>query len=128
MAAEFDALCGCGFSATKIATIKAIAEGALSGLIPPCNVAGTMDDHELIARVATIKGIGRWTVEMLLMYSLVRMDILPADPPRSDADFNRSVTELNMSVSSYLRSRQDGVASDAATTKLVKHVGGLFPI
>jgi DNA-3-methyladenine glycosylase II len=79
MAAEFDALRACGFSATKIATIKAIAEGALSGLIPPRNVAGTMDDEELIARVVTIKGIGRWTVEMLLMYSLERMDILPAD-------------------------------------------------
>jgi DNA-3-methyladenine glycosylase II len=69
----------CGFSATKIATIKAIAEGALSGLIPPRIVAGTMDDEALIARVVTIKGIGRWTVEMLLMYSLERMDILPAD-------------------------------------------------
>jgi len=79
MLAEFDALRACGFSAAKIATIKAIAEGALSGLIPPRNVAGIMDDEELIARVVTIKGIGRWTVEMLLMYSLERMDILPAD-------------------------------------------------
>jgi DNA-3-methyladenine glycosylase II len=79
MVAEFDALRACGFSATKIATIKAIAEGALSGLIPPRNVAGAMDDEALIARIVTIKGIGRWTVEMLLMYSLERMDILPVD-------------------------------------------------
>jgi len=79
MVAEFDALRACGFSATKIATIKAIAEGTLSGLIPPRNVAGIMDDEALIARVVTIKGVGRWTVEMLLMYSLERMDILPAD-------------------------------------------------
>ena len=66
MVAEFDALRACGFSATKIATIKVIAEGALSGLILPRIVAGTMDDEELIARVVTIEGIGRWTVEMLL--------------------------------------------------------------
>ena len=79
MVTEFDALRTCGFSATKVATIKAIAEGALSGLIPPRNVAGIMDDDELIARVVTIKGIGRWSVEMLLMYSLERIDILPAD-------------------------------------------------
>lgn len=79
MVAEFDALRACGFSAAKIATIKAIAEGALSGLIPPRNVAGIMDDEALIARVVTIKGIGRWTVEMLLMYSLERADILPTD-------------------------------------------------
>ena len=50
MVAEFDALRACGFSATKIATIKAIAKGTLSGLIPPRNVAGTMDGEELIAR------------------------------------------------------------------------------
>lgn len=79
IATEFDALRACGFSATKIATIKAIAEGALSGLIPLRDVAGTMDDEELIARIVTIKGIGRWTVEMLLMYSLDRVDVLPAD-------------------------------------------------
>jgi DNA-3-methyladenine glycosylase II len=79
MSAEFDALRACGFSATKIATIKAIAEGTLSGLIPPRNIAVATGNEELIARVVTIKGIGRWTVEMLLMYSLERMDILPAD-------------------------------------------------
>jgi DNA-3-methyladenine glycosylase II len=38
-----------------------------------------MDDEALIARVVTIKGIGRWTVEVLLMNSLERMDVLPAD-------------------------------------------------
>lgn len=79
LAADFDTLRACGFSAAKIATIKAIAQGALSGLIPPREVASTMNDEELIARIVTIKGIGRWTVEMLLMYSLERMDILPVD-------------------------------------------------
>jgi DNA-3-methyladenine glycosylase II len=77
--ANFEALRGCGFSATKIATIKAIAEGSLSGLIPPRAEALSMDDEALIARIATIKGVGRWTVEILLMYSLERMDVLPVD-------------------------------------------------
>lgn len=77
--AEFDALRTCGFSASKIATIKAIAEGATTGTIPPREIAITMDDEDLIARMVAIKGVGRWTVEMLLMYSLERMDILPAD-------------------------------------------------
>ena len=79
VAAESDALRACGFSARKIATIKSIAEGALSGLIPARQVAVTMDDETLIERMITIKGIGRWTVEMLLMYSLERVDILPVD-------------------------------------------------
>ena len=79
MVAEFEALRACGFSAAKIATIKAIAGGSLSGLIPQRDVAVAMHDEELTERIITIKGIGRWTVEMLLMYSLERMDILPAD-------------------------------------------------
>jgi DNA-3-methyladenine glycosylase II len=77
--ADFEALRGCGFSATKIATIKAIAEGSLSGLIPSRAEALLIDDESLIARIVTIKGIGRWTVEMLLMYSLERLDVLPVD-------------------------------------------------
>jgi DNA-3-methyladenine glycosylase II len=77
--ADFNSLRGCGFSANKIATIKAIAEGSLSGLIPSRAEASSMDDETLIAGIATIKGIGRWTVEMLLMYSLERMDVLPVD-------------------------------------------------
>jgi DNA-3-methyladenine glycosylase II len=79
IAADFDMLRACGFSASKIATIKAIAEGALSSLVPPREIAVEMGDEELINRIVTIKGIGRWTVEMLLMYSLERMDILPVD-------------------------------------------------
>jgi DNA-3-methyladenine glycosylase II len=79
ISAEFEALRGCGFSARKIATIRTIAEGAVSGIVPPHELAAKMDDEELISRIITIKGIGRWTVEMLLMYSLERMDILPVD-------------------------------------------------
>jgi DNA-3-methyladenine glycosylase II len=77
--ADFEVLRGCGFSGAKIATIKAISEGALSGLVPTREVAVKMDDEALIERIASIKGIGRWTVEMLLMYSLERMDVLPVD-------------------------------------------------
>jgi DNA-3-methyladenine glycosylase II len=76
---DFDALRACGFSAAKIATIKAIADGTLSGLVPNRSDAIGMGDEELVERITKIKGIGRWTVEMLLMYSLERMDILPVD-------------------------------------------------
>ena len=79
LAADVETLRACGFSATKVATIKAIAEGALSGLVPARPVADGLGDDELVDRLVTIKGIGRWTVEMLLMYSLERMDVLPVD-------------------------------------------------
>jgi DNA-3-methyladenine glycosylase II len=79
VATDVETLRTCGFSAAKIATVRAIAEAALSGLVPARADAVEMDDEELIERITKIKGIGRWTVEMLLMYSLERMDILPVD-------------------------------------------------
>jgi DNA-3-methyladenine glycosylase II len=73
-----DQLRSCGFSASKTATVQAIAAGALSGLVPRRQGADTMDDEALITRLVQIRGIGRWTVEMRLMYSLERPDVLPA--------------------------------------------------
>ncbi|MDQ3185415.1 MAG: DNA-3-methyladenine glycosylase 2 family protein [Pseudomonadota bacterium] len=79
LATAFDDFRGCGFSARKIDTIRGIAEGALSGLVPSRNVANRMPDDELIARLIELPGIGRWTVEMLLIYTLERLDVMPAD-------------------------------------------------
>lgn len=76
---EDTALRGCGFSARKVETIRGIAEGALSGLIPPRPVADEMQDEALIERLVALRGIGRWTVEMLLIFTLERLDVLPAD-------------------------------------------------
>ncbi len=79
LAAEFDDLRACGFSGRKIQTLKGIADGAMSGLVPPRDIADTLSNEALIARLVTLKGIGQWTVEMMLMFTLERMDILPAD-------------------------------------------------
>jgi DNA-3-methyladenine glycosylase II len=79
LATEFDALRACGFSARKIETIQAIANGTLSGLVPPRLEADGMSDAALIEQLIALKGIGRWTVEMMLMFTLQRMDILPVD-------------------------------------------------
>ena len=69
----------CGFSARKAATLKAIAAGAVSGLVPSRKQAEQMPEEELIARLTQLPGIGRWTVEMLLIYTLEKMDIFPVD-------------------------------------------------
>jgi DNA-3-methyladenine glycosylase II len=79
IAAEFDDLRGVGFSGRKIETLKGIAEGAINGLVPSRGAADAMSDEALIERLVTLKGIGQWTVEMMLMFTLERMDILPAD-------------------------------------------------
>jgi len=77
--ARFEDLRACGFSARKIGTMQAIASATLSGLVPTRSEALDMDDEALIARLITLKGIGRWTVEMLLIFTLERTDILPVD-------------------------------------------------
>lgn len=74
-----EAIRGCGFSANKTLTLLAIAEGALSGLVPDPEAAASLSDEDLIARLTAIRGIGRWTVEMLLIFTLGRPDILPVD-------------------------------------------------
>ena len=75
----FDAMRAGGFSARKIETIHGIAAAALSGVVPDLAAAQLLPDDELIARLSALKGIGRWTVEMFLIYSLARPDILPVD-------------------------------------------------
>jgi DNA-3-methyladenine glycosylase II len=79
LAADFDSLRSCGFSGRKIETIREIASGSISGLVPGRKSADKMSDEDLISRLVTLKGIGRWTVEMFLIYTLERMDVLPAD-------------------------------------------------
>ena len=79
IAAEFDDLRAAGFSGRKIETLKGIADGAISGLVPPREIADTMSDEALIDQLVSLKGIGQWTVEMMLIFTLERMDILPAD-------------------------------------------------
>ncbi|RNM05206.1 DNA-3-methyladenine glycosylase family protein [Dickeya undicola] len=76
---EPEVLRHCGFSARKIDTVKGIAQGVLNGLVPGRKEAEHLDDDTLIERLCTLKGIGRWTVEMLLISTLERMDIMPVD-------------------------------------------------
>ena len=73
------AMRGCGFSASKVAAIRDIAVHAERGLVPSRRQASRMSDARLIERLTEIRGVGRWTVEMLLMFSLGREDVLPVD-------------------------------------------------
>ncbi|GKW12332.1 DNA-3-methyladenine glycosylase 1 [Pectobacterium carotovorum subsp. carotovorum] len=79
LACSTDTLRQCGFSARKADTLHDIAQGTLSGLVPSLEQAANMDDDTLIQQLTSLKGIGRWTVEMFLIYSLERTDIMPLD-------------------------------------------------
>jgi DNA-3-methyladenine glycosylase II len=68
----------CGFSASKTAAIKDIARHTLKGTVPTRAAALKMSNEELIERLIAIKGVGRWTVEMFLIFTLGRTDVLSA--------------------------------------------------
>lgn len=77
LATDEAALRACGFSASKFATLRGIAEQAERGVIPTREEANGMSDEALVERLVTLRGVGRWTVDMLLMHTLGRPDILP---------------------------------------------------
>src|SRR5580698_7647507 len=69
----------CGFSFAKIKAIRDIAEKTLSGVVPTGRQIVKLPDEEIILRLTEVRGVGRWTVEMLLIFQLGRPDILPVD-------------------------------------------------
>ena len=69
----------CGFSFAKIAAIRDIAAKTLDGTIPSSRQIEKLSDEEIIERLTAARGVGRWTVEMLLMFQLGRKDVLPVD-------------------------------------------------
>jgi DNA-3-methyladenine glycosylase II len=79
MATAETALRGCGFSASKIAAIRDICAKTLDGTVPTRRQSHRLTDEALIERLTTIRGVGRWTVEMLLIFTLGRPDVLPVD-------------------------------------------------
>ena len=74
-----EALRACGFSWAKIAALRDIAAKTLDGTVPGSRAIRHLSDDEIIARLTQVRGVGRWTVEMLLIFKLGRPDVLPAD-------------------------------------------------
>ena len=72
-----DALRGAGMSRAKVAAVKDLAAKALDGVVPTPSHLSEMNNDEIITRLTTVRGIGRWTVEMMLIFHLGRPDVLP---------------------------------------------------
>ena len=74
----FEQLRGVGLSNQKATYIRNIAQAARDGIVPDTRRANGMSDDELVEHLTSIKGVGCWTVEMLLIFRLGRPDVLPA--------------------------------------------------
>ena len=72
------ALRQCGLSGRKVEYLRDLASHFASGRLDP-KAWRTMDDEALIAALVEVKGIGRWTAEMFLMFHELRADVLPVD-------------------------------------------------
>jgi DNA-3-methyladenine glycosylase II len=67
-----------GLSRAKTVAIKDIAGKTIAGVVPGPRAIGRMSDEEILERLTSVRGVGPWTVEMLLMFTLDRKDVLPA--------------------------------------------------
>jgi len=68
-----------GLSRSKVAALKDLAAKTIDGTVPSGRALACMNDEEIIARLTGVRGIGRWTVEMLLLFDLGRPDVWPVD-------------------------------------------------
>jgi len=79
VAATPESLRAVGFSFAKIAALKDLAAHSLDGRLPADEELRLLDDEAIIERCIAVRGIGRWTVQMLLMFHFGRHDVLPVD-------------------------------------------------
>ncbi len=79
LATPDEALRTAGLSRSKTAALKDLAAKTVDGTVPSGRALLGMTDDEIIARLTQVRGIGRWTVEMLLLFDLGRLDVWPVD-------------------------------------------------
>jgi DNA-3-methyladenine glycosylase II len=79
LGASDEVLRGAGLSRQKIAALRDISQKRLDGVIPEARALSKLSDEEIIERLTAARGVGRWTVEMYLMFTLGRPDVLPID-------------------------------------------------
>jgi DNA-3-methyladenine glycosylase II len=77
LATPDERLRGAGLSRAKVAALKDLAAKTIDGTVPSGRALVKMSDEEIIERLTAVRGIGRWTVEMLLLFDLGRPDVWP---------------------------------------------------
>ncbi|HHW4679919.1 MAG TPA: DNA-3-methyladenine glycosylase family protein, partial [Xylella taiwanensis] len=69
----------CGVSGNKILALRDLTRREVAGELPSVRQMGGMHHHTIVETLIPIRGIGRWTVEMMLIFRLGRPDVLPVD-------------------------------------------------
>lgn len=79
LTAPIEHLRAAGLSRQKIAAIQDVSQKRIEGIIPEARRLTRLDNEEIIERLTAARGVGRWTVEMYLIFTLGRPDVLPID-------------------------------------------------
>jgi len=69
----------CGVSRNKVLALRDLASRTLDGTVPEGTALDALSDDAIVERIVQVRGIGRWTVEMLLIFTLGRPDVWPVD-------------------------------------------------
>jgi len=77
LALSDEQLRGAGLSRNKVLAVRDLAARCLDGTVPGDEALQSLDDEQIIERLSRVRGVGRWTVEMLLIFKLGRPDVLP---------------------------------------------------
>jgi 3-methyladenine DNA glycosylase/8-oxoguanine DNA glycosylase len=93
LAISEEELRGAGLSRSKLLSLRDLAGKTVSGEIPTLAEIRLMEDDAIIERLTSVRGIGRWTVAMLLIFRLGRPDVLPADDYGIRKGFARAYTQ-----------------------------------
>lgn len=78
LGATDDNLRAAGLSGQKAGYLRGVARAAVDGTLPTLRECGKMEDEAIIETLTRLKGVGRWTAEMFLIFNLGRPDVLPA--------------------------------------------------
>ena len=79
LAMDEQAIRGAGFSQAKVAALRDLAAKTIDGTVPTGAIVRKLDDEAIVERLIAVRGVGRWTVEMLLIFQLGRPDVLPVN-------------------------------------------------
>src|SRR5438105_494509 len=77
LAASPEQLRSAGLSRPKAGYVRGLAEHSVAGRLPTLKACDLLTDAEIVERLTEIKGVGRWTAEIFLMFNLGRPDVLP---------------------------------------------------
>jgi len=96
LATPDEKLRGAGLSRAKVAAIKDLAQKTLAGIVPSSRALLCLSDTEIVERLTLVRGIGPWTVEMLLIFYLGRPDVWPVTDYGVRKGFARSYSLANL--------------------------------